>query len=116
MKPQLVSVVVNLQPRVATALQNLVTASGRERNDVLAAAVELGLARAMGEFNRHKREAAKVEAQARWARQLAAEERAEAARAEAHRKAALAKVNALVPAPATTAPAEGWWDDDGPTL
>ena len=113
MTQKLVSVVVNLQPRVATALQNLVTASGRERNDVLASAVELGLARAMGEFNRHKREAAKVEAQARWARQMAAEERDDAARAEGHRKAALAQVNALIPAPSTPA---RWEDDDGPTL
>lgn len=98
MKPRLVKFAVELQPPTAEALRNFAEASGRTVNDVMVAALEVGLGRVMADWNRQKREAAKVAVRVHSARM--------AARAEAARKAA--------PPPTPTPP--GWWDDDGPTL
>ena len=111
--PRLVRFAVDLQPPTAEAVRNFAEASGRPDNDVMDAAMEVGLGRVMGDFNRQKREAAKVAVRVHNARLVAECEAAKVARAEAQRKAALARVNALVPAPTTARP---WDDDDGGTL
>ena len=115
MKPRLVRFAVDLQPPTAEAVRNFAEASGRPVNDVMVAALEVGLGRVMGEFNRQKREAAKVAVRVHNARFTAEVAEAAAAQAERNRKAVLARLSA--PAAAKPAPAGEWWeDDDGPTL
>jgi hypothetical protein len=109
--PRLVRIAVDLQPPTAEAVRNFAEASGRPVNDVMVAALDVGLGRVMGEFNRQKREAAKVAVRVHNAR-VAAEEKARAeARAEAQRKAALARLTAAIPGAA-----HPWSDDDGGPL
>jgi len=109
--PRLVRFAVDLQPPTAEAVRNFAEASGRPVNDVMVAALEVGLGRVMGDFNRQKREAAKVAVRVHNARMAAEIEAERKARAEANRKAALARVNAATPAAAPP-----WSDDDGGSL
>ena len=114
--PRMVRFAVDLQPPTAEAVRNFAEASGRPVNDVMVAALEVGLGRVMGDFNRQKREAAKVAVRvhnARMAAEIEAERKARAearvaaeqkARAEAQHKAALARF---------AAPPD---DDDGGSL
>jgi hypothetical protein len=120
-KPPLVRFAVDLQPPTAEALRNFAEASGRPVSDVMVAALDLGLARMMGDFNRQKREAAKVDAQVRWARQTATQKAAAAvwsakvkAEEEARAAAALARVNAAIPAAARAGEVDDEWPDGFP--
>jgi hypothetical protein len=83
-------------------------------NDVVVAALEVGLGRVMGDFNRQKREAAKVAVRVHNARMMAEIEAEQKARAEAQRKAALARVNAAIPAAARAGDADDEWPDGFP--